>query len=573
MKKNNYLLASKKQLEAIKMFFNDETEDMLFGGWARWGKSEVIGMILGICIAAFPWSTWLLSRTQLADLKATTLATFYSVIKRLGFGEDSWRDKVRDERHIKFVNDSRLFLIQTNLEPGDPEFDRVGSYGYTGVALDEAQQMANKLREVLSGRLSELDGAFSTEVPMEYADYTDTQLKPWYELTIKVVSETKKNKEDIITDPKLIKELVLDNGKYCAVTDYYELKIPYKLVESKVVGKKLIHTYSWSFKGIIFSSCNPWVNYTKTEFYNPWKKGTLPSYMAFIPSLVWDNPWVDQKFIDRLKRLPESSIRKQRLLYGNFDFDDNPGILYDQNTLEKMFGRELEADKTPYLTIDAARQGKDSTEIGRWEWKHLVEITTIEKDNLVNQANDIQLIIDKFGIDINNVIVDEVGVWWGLVDILWCKWFVGNSQPLQPFAAKFLSYKKRNYLNLRTQAFYYLQRYMKNISITCSNDEKDLIIEELLTVKEKDVSLDGKMQIIAKKLMKEELGRSPDKADMISMRMWWLIKEHHDIGEQDLEYNEFEGKKDTIESFLDGLIKDEELKNTKNSFEPDFDVY
>jgi hypothetical protein len=76
---------------------------------------------------------------------------------------------------------------------------------------------------------------------------------------------------------------------------------------------------------------------------------------------------VDKKFIDRLKRLPESSIRKQRLLYGNFDFDDNPGILYDQNTLEKMFGRELEADKTPYLTIDAARQGKDQTEIGRWE--------------------------------------------------------------------------------------------------------------------------------------------------------------------------------------------------------------
>jgi hypothetical protein len=38
--------------------------------------------------------------------------------------------------------------------------------------------MANKLREVLSGRLSELDGAFSTEVPMEYADYTDKQLKP-----------------------------------------------------------------------------------------------------------------------------------------------------------------------------------------------------------------------------------------------------------------------------------------------------------------------------------------------------------------------------------------------------------
>lgn len=573
MVEERYVLASEKQLEAVKTFFDDKTEDMLFGGWARWGKSEVIGMILGICIAAFPGSTWLLSRTQLADLKATTLATFFNVIKRLGFWEDSYRDKVRDERHIKFVNDSRLFLIQTNLEPSDPEFDRVWSYGYTGVALDEAQQMANKLREVLSGRLSELDGVFSTEVPIEYANYTDSQLNPWYSLKFKIIGETKKNKEDIVTPEKDIKEIILDNGKYCVVKDFYTLKIPYKLIESEIVKWKLIHTYSWHYKGIIFSSCNPWSNYTKTEFYNPWKKKTLPEHMAFIPSLVWDNPWVDKKFIERLERLPESSIRKQRLLYGNFDFDDNPGILYDQNTLERMFGRIPEWDKTIYLTIDAARQGKDSTEIGRWEWLHLVDIKTINKDDLVNQANEIQMDIDKYGIDINNVIVDEVWVGWGLVDILGCRWFVGNSQPLQPYASKYLSYKKRNYLNLRTQAFYYLQRYMKNIAISCSNDEKDLIIEELLTVKEKDVSMDGKMQIIAKKLMKEELGRSPDKADMISMRMWWLIKEHHDHGEQDIEFNETKDKKETIESFIEGLIQEENEKNINNNFEPDLDVY
>jgi uncharacterized protein YlzI (FlbEa/FlbD family) len=46
--------------------------------------------------------------------------------------------------------------------------------------------------------------------------------------------------------------------------------------------------------------------------------------MEFIPSLVGHNPWVDKKFIERLERLPETSIRKQRLLYGNFEFDDNP---------------------------------------------------------------------------------------------------------------------------------------------------------------------------------------------------------------------------------------------------------
>ena len=157
-----------------------------------------------------------------------------SVMKRFGFGEDSYRDKIRDERHMEFVNGSRLFVIQTNLEPSDPEFDRVGSYGYTGVFLDEAQQMANKLREVLSGRLSELDGAFSTEVPLEYANYTEDQLRHGYSLKFKIVAETKKNKKDIETPKENIREIVLDNGKYCVIVDYYELHIPYKLVEAKM---------------------------------------------------------------------------------------------------------------------------------------------------------------------------------------------------------------------------------------------------------------------------------------------------------------------------------------------------
>jgi len=59
----------------------------------------------------------LLARTVLADLKATTLATFFKVIKRFGYGINSYKDKIREERHIEFVNESKLFVIQVNLEP------------------------------------------------------------------------------------------------------------------------------------------------------------------------------------------------------------------------------------------------------------------------------------------------------------------------------------------------------------------------------------------------------------------------------------------------------------------------
>jgi len=563
---SNNILVSKKQLEAIKTFFSGHIEDMLYGWGARWGKSEVIGIILAICIAAFPNSAWLLSRTQLADLKATTLATFFKVIKRFWYWEKSYRDKIRDERHIEFVNGSKLFVIQVNLEPSDPEFDRIGSYWYTWAFLDEAQQMSNKVREVLQGRLSELDGSFSTEVPMKYKDYSIDELKPWYTVEFKIVWEVQRNEEDFTLPKDKIKEVVVDNGKYCAIIWYDTLYIPYKLVKSEIINWKLIHTYSWHFKGIIFSSCNPWTNFTKTEFYNPWKKGELPSYMDFIPAKVWDNPWVDRKYVERLERLPDSSVRKQRLLYGNFDYDDDPWILYDQHTIQQMFDRKPDkyADDTPYITVDAARQGKDSTEIGIWKGLHLHKVIKIEKSDLVKQAEQIEKLMGKYWVSRENVIIDEVWVGGWLVDMLWCRWFIGNSQPLHPYAAKLLPYKKRNYANLRTQAFYYLQKYMKDISIDVDQDTQDRIIEELLTVKEKNIDNDSKLQIIPKSLMKEELWRSPDLADMISMRMWWIIKYHHENPVKE-EEEELPEKKDPLYEYIISFDNKQE--------DIDFDIY
>ncbi len=616
------LLVSEKQLTAIEMFFNDETEDMQYGGAARWGKSETIGILLAIVISAFPWSAWLLARTVLADLKATTLATFYSVMKRFGYGENSYKDKIRDERHLSFVNDSKLFVIQVNQEPGDPEFDRIGSYWYTGWFLDEGQQMSNKVREVLQGRLSELDGSFQTEVPLEYENYTDKQLNPGWTITFKVVDkvlrlnekeETEKNiiryekishdyyNKDITFYPngsaidinllkgtletekehllhiiwienKKYKEVLVEDGRRHYITREVTLTIPYDLIKSEKVEGKLIHTYAWHFKGCIFTGCNPGTNFTRSDFYKPWKEKKLLPHMAFIPAKVGDNPWVDRKYVIRLERLPESSIRKQRLLYGNFDYDDNPGILYDQNTIEKMFTREPSWDRTRFLVIDAARQGKDATEIGLWEGLDLKEKWKIDKADLVEQGNFIQEKIDKYNVSINNTIVDEVWVGAWLVDFLGCIWFIGNSWPLQPYAAKLLTYKRRNYINLRTQAFYYLQRYMKMISIRTDQDTQDLITEELLTVKEINVVDATKLQIVKKSLMKEELGRSPDLADMISMRMWWIIKWHHD-GTEDEVLDELQDKEETLASFIQWLIDEEEEKKEKTQFEPNFDIY
>lgn len=58
-------------------------------------------------------------------------------------------------------------------------------------------------------------------------------------------------------------------------------------------------------------------------------------------------------------------ITKQRLLYGNFDYDDTPGRLFDYNALLNMWDNPaINGEK--YLSIDAARKGKDKTVIFEW---------------------------------------------------------------------------------------------------------------------------------------------------------------------------------------------------------------
>ena len=110
-------------------------------------------------------------------------------------------------------------------------------------------------------------------------------------------------------------ETVTDNGRIDFINRRVKLTIPWTMVKSEVIDDKLVHTYGWNFKGCIFTGCNPGTNFTRSEFYKPYKEKRLPPYMSFIPALVNDNPWVEKRYITRLERLPETSVRKQRLLY------------------------------------------------------------------------------------------------------------------------------------------------------------------------------------------------------------------------------------------------------------------
>jgi hypothetical protein len=48
-------------------------------------------------------------------------------------------------------------------------------------------------------------------------------------------------------------------------------------------------------------------------------------------------------------------ITKQRLLYGNFDYDDTPGKLFRRDEIVDLFTSNVREDNTTYITCDVAR--------------------------------------------------------------------------------------------------------------------------------------------------------------------------------------------------------------------------
>jgi hypothetical protein len=150
---------------------------------------------------------------------------------------------------------------------------------------------------------------------------------------------------------------------------------------------------------------------------------------------------------------------------------------------------------------------------------------------LKEQAEYILKLSDTYNVSMDRIIVDEIWVWGWLVDMLGCKWFIANSMALHPISSKLLSYKKRNYSNLRTQAYFYLLKYMQEWKITISNmapSIRELLNDELLFIRQKNIDWDTKIQLQSKSDMKALLGRSPDYSDCCSFRFRWIIKDHYD---------------------------------------------
>lgn len=283
----------------------------------------------------------------------------------------------------------------------------------------------------------------------------------------------------------------------------------------------------------ILGSCNPSKRWPYQEFYKPWAEGRLETGKAFIRALAKDNPFLPAEYIDNLKSIKDKATR-ERLLFGNWEYDDDPSCLLDYNVISDLFTTKVKNQENKYIIGDVARKGRDRAVIGYWEGLQLKTIYDLPfeiKKHTGRTALWIINLAEKRGVRRANILIDEDGVGGGVVDgIPGCKGFINNS----PAVLSELEKKKKargeffnNYGNLKTQCAFKLAELAEKgeVGIEELNDVsvKELLIEDLEQIKQKDIDKDGKIYLVAKAVVKENIGRSPDFGDMLVMRMFYEI--------------------------------------------------
>lgn len=267
---------------------------------------------------------------------------------------------------------------------------------------------------------------------------------------------------------------------------------------------------------------NPKKNWTYSEFYKPWKNKTLPQNKVFVQALYNDNEHTAKIYGEQLAQLTDKKL-KQRLMLGNWEYEDDPNTLIEYDAIIDIFTNTVD-DGDKYISADIARYGQDSTVVYLWKGLKVIKISVWTKQGVDQTIEKLKKLAADEQVPYSHIVVDEDGIGGGVVDgMRGVKGFIANSSPIDPPS----SLIEQNYRNLKTQCYYLLSDYINDhkIAIDCQDIViKDLLTEELEQVKSKDPDKDTKMQIVPKDEVKEIIGRSPDYSDTLMMRMIFELK-------------------------------------------------
>lgn len=289
------------------------------------------------------------------------------------------------------------------------------------------------------------------------------------------------------------------------------------------VGRHMNKEYK--IKPKILITCNPKKNWLYNTVYKPHREGTLGSEFAFIQALYNDNPHTADTYEEQLSSISDKTM-KERLMFGNWEYENDPRSLMSYDAITDLFTNTVKPTKNEkYLTADIARYGNDNTVLCLWNDFVCTDIFTYEKTGTDVIAQEIKRILAERQIPYSKCIIDEDGVGGGVLDqIRGARGFMANRQPLP----NRYTGKPDNFNNLKSQATFAFADFVNTHKMAIKIDDEDIktrIIEELEVIRSKDEVIEGKLQVESKEIVKELIGRSPDIADALMMRMYFELEQ------------------------------------------------
>lgn len=282
----------------------------------------------------------------------------------------------------------------------------------------------------------------------------------------------------------------------------------YDILKSRI-GRHLNDKYG--ILGKLFVTCNPSQNWLYQTFYKPWKENKMPDDRAFIQSLVGDNEFRESGTEAKLESI-ESEAQKQRLLFGNWDYEVDPDQLITYQMVDQAINRHTRPIGQRKLGVDVARYGDDKSVIAERVGPALI---AVEAKHGLDTIEVGEWVIRKMVgnvINSDNVNVDTDGLGAGTSDHLVHKGYHINQLHSGHGAIHDLDSDYR-FKNFRSQMWWSFREGLKSgeYSINCEHSQ---LIEDL-TAPRYEISNDKVIKVESKDDIKKRIGRSPDVGDAV----------------------------------------------------------
>ena len=272
--------------------------------------------------------------------------------------------------------------------------------------------------------------------------------------------------------------------------------------------------------GKIFVTCNPKKNWLYSYFYVPARDGLLKSSQKFLKALLSDNPHRESGYEKKLLSITDK-VKRERLLNGNWEYDDDPTALCEYEAILDLFTNEhIKPGVKKYIAADLAMRGRDRF-VAAPRFGYVVDLTK-GVDKLKSTGREIETDLRNMtianGVPRSQVVTDSDGLGGYLESYLkGIKEFINGGRAVDD----------KTYANMKSECAFKLAELVnkRELYIICTVEQRERIIAELSVLKEKSVDEDEKRKrIVSKEQMKEDLGHSPDYLDMLIMQMFFEIQ-------------------------------------------------